>query len=262
MVLKTACLLLPLVLAAHDVRAQVTASNQLGALDGDVISIGGVGMARVEVILLDKGARGVRTTRSGAYRMDSVTLGPHLVRFRRLGLKPLTVSVIVRPNETTSVDAVLEEVPHILSGVVVQTSRGDLVRLPDGLAQRMKNGLGHYVTYDEIQRLAPVRASDLLRNIPGVQVSGSGVASNTRGVTSLFDAVDEKGNHTTTTGCGNGMAVYIDGSPVAGADSTSSPLDLVQPSDIVGIEVYKSPVEMSATLPPSPCGAVFVWTRR
>ena len=62
--------------------------------------------------------------------------------------------------------------------------------------------------------------------------------------------------------CNVGMSVYLDGSPIGIADSTSSPLDLVRPSEILAIEVYRSPIEVSATLPQSPCGSIFVWTKR
>jgi hypothetical protein len=219
-------------------------------------------MPGVDIILMDDSGRDWHSTPAGGYRIDSVPPGPHLLRFRRLGLKPLTVPVLIKPNEITSVDAILEPMPQQLAAIVVQSSRGEMIRMPAGLADRMKHGLGHYITYDDIERQKPLRTSDLLSSIPGVQISGSGFAASTRGTTTLTDAVDAHGVHTVTYSCAGGMAVYIDDVAVPSTDSTDSPLNLIPPSDIVGIEVYKSPIEASAALPVPPCGAIFIWTRQ
>lgn len=175
------------------------------------------------------------------------------------------MTVRVDANDVVYADATLGV--YTLPTVTVQSAKGEIIRMPAGLAERMRNGMGHYITLDEIERRRPIRTSDLLRGIAGVQVSTGGIVFNTRGVTSLVGPQyrsDALGNRTISapaqTGCMSGMSAYTDGVPVA-SDSTSGGIDLVLPADIVAIEVYKSPIEMSMTLPQSPCGAIFIWTR-
>lgn len=240
--------------------AQQASPDALGAIEGYVGDLENRGLPGVQVVVLDAPRRTARTIAYGAYHIDSLTPGVHLLRFRRLGVAPLTVSVTVRPNEFTSVDVRMETLPQTLPVVTVVTTGGEYLQMPRELAQRIKTGLGHYVTYDDIERRRASRTSDLLTGIAGVQVDGRGHVSSTRGITALLQGAGSGKRSVVAPGCGEGMAIYIDGSRV-GVGSQDTPLDLVAPSDILAIEVYRSPVEMSATLPHSPCGAIFVWTK-
>ena len=231
-------------------RAQLAPAQAVGSVYGYVIDQDGHALTGVEVFILDAPRRNFRSIGAGLYHIDSISPGPHLLGFRRLGSSPLTIPIDVKPNDITTMDARMTVLPHSLPVVVVRTSRGEYLQMTQDLAQRIRTGLGDYITYDDIERRRAVRTSDLLTGIAGVEVSGRGVY-NTRGVSSI--------NALT---CNGGMPMYIDGTFAGFADPSSSPLDLVQPSDILAIEVYKSAVTMSAALPPSPCGGIFLWTKR
>ena len=60
----------------------------------------------------------------------------------------------------TGVDAVLETIPHTLATVTIQDSLGEVLRLPPGVADRMRNGMGSYITATDrespIHTLAPI----------------------------------------------------------------------------------------------------------
>ena len=232
-----------------------TASD--GAIDGTVVDTSGASLALVEVAMLDAPYLRVRTNSGGGYRFDRLSAGFHLLRFRRIGLMPLTVPVTVRPSEITGVDAVLEQMPQTLANVVIQDSMGEVLRLPPGVADRVRNGTGTYITAADIERVHPINTSQMLRYVPGAEVTKDGGVNSTRGTISLL-----------TPGCKYGLPVYIDGQKVAdphvGADTLHDrPLtDYVQPSDIAVIEVYRGPSEIPETLPQDKCGGLFIWTKR
>ena len=232
-------------------------SSSVGAIDGTVVDTSGASLALVEVAMLDAPYLRVRTNAGGGYRFDRLTAGFHLLRFRRIGLMPLTVPVTVRAAEITGVDAVLQVMPHALANVVIQDSLGEVLRLPPGVADRMRNGTGTYITAADIQRRHPVRTSQMLRYVAGAEVTKDGGINNTRGIISLL-----------TPGCKYGLPVYIDGQRIAdphtGADTLhDTPLtDYIQPSDIAVIEVYRGPSEIPESLPQDKCGGLFIWTKR
>jgi hypothetical protein len=260
-----ACVLLPHASsAAQDVpsrrgqRARSQADSAWGAVDGSVRDTAGVSLVGVEVVAVDNANVRARTGAGGAFRIDSISTGPHLIRFRRIGMVPLTVSVVVQPNTTTSVDVTVAPMTLVLARVIVQAPSGEMLRLPFGVADRVRNGIGTYITAGEIAKESPRETADLFRRVAGLQVSGqpgNQFVSNTRGLSALYDDVDNQGVHHTSTNCSGGMSVYVNG---AHADGN---IDIVPPSDIEAIEIYKDVVEIPTTLDQSPCGAIYIWTK-
>ena len=153
------CAALAQPVAAQDssVNARVASARErtFGAVDGTVVDTTGASLPLVEVVMLDAPYSRVRTNSGGAYRFDSLAAGFHLLRFRRIGLIPLTVPVTVRAADVTGVDAVLETIPHTLAPVTIQDTLGEVLRLPPGVADRMRNGMGTYITAADIERRPP-----------------------------------------------------------------------------------------------------------
>lgn len=259
--------------SAH--RDQV-ASAPWGAIDGSVRDTSGEWLRGVEVISVDNTAIRARSGAGGAFRLDSISAGPHLIRFRRIGILPLTVSVVVDPNSITSVDAVVQPFPITLSRVTIQAASGELVNLPPGVADRMRTGIGTYITGAQIAKMNPRQTLEVFRHVPGLEVDGrpgEEVVSSTRGSQSL------KGDN-----CGEGMLLVLNGVPlqptVAATQGSSTATDSVtgvrppsnnaalgvlntiSPRDIAAIEIYKDGMETPVTLTNAVCGAIFVWTRQ
>jgi outer membrane receptor for ferrienterochelin and colicin len=171
---------------------------------------------------------------------------------------PLTVSVVVRPNTTTSVDAMVEPMTTVLSRVIVQPTSGEVLHLPPDVADRLRNTMGHFITADQTGKQSPRETDDLFRRIAGLQVigpPGSQFVANTRGLSALYDAVDGKGAHTLTTNCNKGMSVFVNG---AHADGN---IDNLAPNEIEAIEIYNDPAETPVALDQSPCGVIYIWTK-
>ncbi len=249
----------PAVAQSSPGRTQAVTRQQalFGAVDGTVVDTSGASLRLVEVVMIDAPYSRVRTNSGGGYRFDSVAVGFHLLRFRRIGIMPLTVPITVQPDEVTHVDAVLRTFPHTLATVMIQDTLGEVLRLPPGVADRIRNGNGTYITAADIERRHPIRTSQMLQYVAGAQLTKDGTVLNTRGVVSLK-----------TQGCKYGLPVYIDGQKIAdpktGVDSLhgSNLVDYVRPADVAAIEVYRGPSELPETLPQDICGGLFIWTKR
>ncbi|HSU96727.1 MAG TPA: carboxypeptidase regulatory-like domain-containing protein [Gemmatimonadaceae bacterium] len=237
-----------------------------GAIDGSVRDTSGAWLSGVEVVAIDNSLIRTRSGAGGAFRIDSLPAGPHLIRFRRIGIMPTTVSVVVEPDATISVDAVVEPFPITLSRVIVQAVSGELVHLPPGVADRMRTGIGTYLTAAQIESFHSRTTADIFRHVAGVAVEYYGhtpVVRSERGVQTIH------GNACTT-----GMAVVVDGAvmntSLSAATRDSAPsnlaaaagtLDAVSPRDIAAIEIYKDGAETPASLRDSECGVIYIWTR-
>ena len=120
---------------------------------------------------------------------------------------------------------------------------------------RRQRGFGQYIGREQIERRNPTHVTDLLRDVPGLRVVGNG-----------------RGRGTVTTARGASIAggacpaqIYVDGFHVNRADGFTFRVDdVVQPNEVVGIEVYRglSGVPPEFLSPRAKCGVVAIWTRR
>ena len=139
---------------------------------------------------------------------------------------------------------------------VVVWSDVDRSPLLDNFRQRRSQGMGIYITRQDIERRRPMYTSDLLRSVPGVELVGGGGGSRPRVALSR--------------GLGMGCAtqVFVDGMLVNrrsfGEIIDFRLDDVVSPGSIEGIEIYRG----LSSIPPeflnadSQCGVIAVWTRR
>lgn len=143
---------------------------------------------------------------------------------------------------TAALEIVLLGIPKELENVNV-TAASPPTKLR-GFYERsqQKRTFGRFFNQDQIRRLNPRSASDLLRSVPGVRL-----ASNQRG-----------GNSIRIRGCQ--PMVWLDDQRVPGTELD----DLIVPSEIAALEVYAS----SAGIPAQYldrgnrlCGLILVWTK-
>lgn len=130
--------------------------------------------------------------------------------------------------------------------VVVETNQrrsGPQSDFLERIRRRASTG-GHLITRDQIEKQHPFRVTDLLRTIPGLQVTSApfgDIVRSTQGCTPL---------------------VYLDGIrfPLMGESLDA----IVNPYDLEAIEVYPhgvtAPVELAG--PGAACGVIALWTRR
>lgn len=139
---------------------------------------------------------------------------------------------------------------------VIAGQRRETSFMHDGFHHRKERGMGQYITREDIERRGPSDVTELLRTIPGVRLTSSGIGSN--GVVTMG-----RGSNTPLGTCP--AQVYVDNFHVNKASGWHFRInDLVAPGDVAGIEVYKGLATVPAEFlsPKADCGVVVIWTQR
>jgi len=133
--------------------------------------------------------------------------------------------------------------------------------LHEGFRNRVETGLGTYITREEVEARNPVRVTDILRDVPGIQLSGGTVGG--RPAIRMGRAANRN--------CAT--QIWIDGFLINRRGITSggslSPMDfriddMVNPASVEGIEIYRglSTVPAEFLNPDADCGVIAIWTKR
>jgi hypothetical protein len=236
-------------------REAMTDVSRFGVIDGVVTDTLLQPLTSADVTIVGMGTR-VVTGANGRFRMLQVPPGQYLLVVRRIGYAPTSGIVEVPAADTLRLAYTLERSVYALD--TVRTSgRRVTMRMLDFEKRRMQ-GLGQFITQEEIERRGSIQTSDFLRYMRGVEVSmnttqafgGTQVYSRREG--GGFDA-NQQQNYCP-------MQVLLDGIILPRYFN----LDLLPPpKQISGIEVYSG----AASIPPQfggvdrRCGVVAVWTR-
>jgi len=196
--------------------------------------------------LLPRSAPLIETDLSGRFRLPEGSVGTaSAVILRRLGFAPDTVPIEALPLGV-SVERTLRRLAMPLPALTV-TGRREIRGPLAGFYQRRAQGMGRFVTFEEIDRRGLRRMSDLLRGVPGIQVlpiRGGRSAFRFRGSTIP-------------------PLVWLDGNPMTAAELD---LDAFDVRSFAGVEIYSG----AATVPPqftggrmmtSSGGAIVLWSR-
>jgi outer membrane receptor for ferrienterochelin and colicins len=231
--------LIALVLAAPGVlRAQD------GALRGVVADSTGapISGADVGIVALHKLTH---TDDRGRFSFEKIPVGAFEVSVRRIGYEPQKLQATVSSTLEFSFNVTLVPQAALLDPLNVSAKRRHVAI--EGFHQRRIQGIGSYVTRDDITSRNANQLSDVLRMMSGVQVvrtrSGSGIR---------FTSASSGRRDCPPT-------MWIDGQRAPGIEIDELPI-----SDIEGIELYRG----ASTTPPqftygsgAACGTVVIWTR-
>lgn len=182
----------------------------------------------------------------GSFSLANLPAGTRSVQVRAIGYEPRTATVTLRAGRSTAASVILDKRVDVLASVNVIEKQTARKRDLTGFEERRRQGMGSYLTREDIEKRSPISMTDALRTVPGLQIvpNGNGSAS-----------VLGRG------GCR--PAVYVDGMPVT--DGATDLDAIVRPTDVRGVEVYRSgstvPVEYGGGAGNS-CGTVLVWTGR
>jgi hypothetical protein len=223
------------------------------------------------VVLFDSyGVRLARrvTDEHGAFSFEVADRAAARLRAGRIGYQQVTTPLLQFDGRKFFSVEVRLHVEAVLLAPLEIVARAAPARSSvfSGFDMRVRSGMGSYFTREDVEAIQPSLVTDLLARLPGVHLEGSGRA-NRRTVT--------MGRH--AVGPGGGpcpVQIFLDGhlitprssqSMTAGRFDTNVYIDdLVNPSAVEGIEVYRG----TATVPAefmnsnSRCGVVAIWTRR
>lgn len=227
----------------------VTAAQRAAAQDTTVTIVGvvydslsGEPVAQVEVYTPD--ASTTWTNRNGQFTLSGVSRHEPLLFIRRIGFRKraLELKLADAPPRVALGKVWISPAYFALDTVRVEA---DLVRTNPKLSEffrRRRSGMGQYMTATEIFKRNPLVTTDLLRAIAGIGVrcpSGACIPVTFR-----------SGANRPCP-----MRIILDGMPIRDLE-----LDLIPPSWIAGLEVYRSSNWTPLELGRSGCGTVVIWT--
>jgi len=199
-------------------------------------------------VFVDDIARGTVNT-EGAFDIGLVPVGPHKLTFRSPTLAIRHVMVDVQEGQSHLLVVALRIAPTV---VVVQKAPVVDQRLTD-FRRRRTGGGGVFLDRAEIERRNPRTLTDLLRNVPGVQVQ-------TRNGATRYVSTHMRRLGTDNDGACD-MMIYLDGQPFSlnGGDAEVR----IRVDVLAAVEVYVSaasvPREYAGT--DAACGVILLWTR-
>lgn len=236
-------------------RRDTAALGALSVIDGVVTDTLLQPLGAADVSVVGIGAR-VVTGDNGRFRMLQVPAGQYLLVVRRIGFAPTSGIIEVPPADTLRLAYTLVRSANLMDTVRVRDRRITM-RMLDFEKRRLE-GVGQFVTQEEIERRGSLQTSDFLRYMRGVQVSVN--TTQVFGGTQVYSRREGGGFDANQQQQYCPMQVYLDGIILPAYFN----LDLLPPpKQVAGIEVYSG----AATVPPMfsgpdrRCGVVAIWTR-
>jgi hypothetical protein len=239
----------PLVLASRDSTGRMRGEAKGTArVTGRVINKSGAPVANARIGLL--GASAATITRSnGEFTLDSLPAGTQALVVRQIGYRPTEVPVELSSRAPSRVTVHLGEFVPELSPVEVVSRRDEGLQKVGYLDRKRSSASGYFLTPEQIERRRATQFTDLMRSIPGLQVSGS------MGQQTLTST------RSSTSGSGGCVTVFVDGATwqqLAPGDLDS----FVRPEEVAAVEVYSgTQVPAQFTTIGQNCSAVVVWTK-
>lgn len=230
-------------------QAQVVRGRLLETGSRQPVMLGTVALLDSTLAVVDE----TFTNEKGAFVLDAPKPGSYYVLAGRLGYTPAVDGILeLGEGGEISVDFYLRAQPLLLDSLKVEVERQRIVRSLEnaGFYQRQKEGFGHFVTPEDIEKRQPLTPRDLLRSVPGVWVVENGylgqeiLMSNSRGGRCA-------------------PRLFVDGAQVTSFGGRGFRLeDVVGMQDISAVEVYRGgpsvPLQWGGTQ--DSCGLLLVWT--
>lgn len=212
-------------------------------LTGQVVSgMTGGPLENARVVLQSSGL-GAITDSAGSFVIADIPPGRETIEVSLIGFAEEEVSLDLRAGTTTEVTFLLSETILRVEEITVTVERERTGKLM-GFERRSRQGLGHFLSPEEIADMNPQYTSDLVRSVPGVSVGAARMGGAEVRIT--------RGSRNCSP------AIFLDGIHQRGME-----LDDLNRDDVMAIEVYRGPSETPpqfATQGTS-CGIMVVWTQ-
>jgi hypothetical protein len=235
----------PVLLTGQESSDEATSPDSLANLSGRVVSaLTGGPLENAHVELLEAGRGGI-TDSVGRFSIRDVPSGEETVRVRLIGFAEDSVPIELRAGHTTDVTFLMDRDVLRMEEIDVTVDRPMRDELVE-FYERRELGLGWFIGPGDIERRQPQRPSDLLRTVPGVEVTP------VRFDKSTIRFRRSVGNRPCEP------SLFVDGIHTRAMD-----LDDIDRSDLLALELYRGPAELPGEFSrsASDCGAIVAWTR-
>jgi hypothetical protein len=253
--------------------AEASQGEFTGTLTGVVIDEGTRTPLEGAAVALPRFGQIAITNEFGRFTFASLPPGDFEVRVTLIGFRTTSGSVEIQIDKSVHTKVLLSTEPIALDPIeVTAVRRRFLLPGQEGLERRLNSGFGAFVLENEIERLMPLKLTQVLTQA-GVQVVGGGQAVFMRrtscGPTVYID--DVRVTHGAT-----GISILGSGNHNLDRDSEAFPdrespaeeaataINMVQPMDVAAVEIYRGPAETPGQYldSNSKCGVILIWTKR
>lgn len=225
--------------------------------------------AQVDLLARDGSVLGrADTNEMGTFEFEVRNVRAVRIRAARLGYESNTTPVLHFDQRTFfQVEVRLDPDAILLAPLeVIAWSERPENALHEAFQRRLETGLGTYITREDVERRKPALVTDLLRDVPGLLVAGTG--QGTRPVVRV-----RRTSGMALTRPGDCLTqIFVDGflmnRRMVGVDRGRPGDfridDVVSPASVEGIEIYNglSTVPPEFLNPDAVCGVIAIWTRR
>lgn len=200
-------------------------------VDGARVAVVGTGLA-------------VMTGADGRFELAGIPVGARVLQARAVGFVVGSWLLQLRDGQSFRDTFELEPVNVTVEAVYVRAEATDW-RSEAGFERRRANGVGAFITREDIRRRHPATISDLMRSV-------SGVVTTCRGNGGCMIQMARS-----TRGCQ--PEYFLDGYPATLATGANFPIDIVA---IRGVEVYRNEFETPVEFQKLNlrCGVIAIWT--
>jgi hypothetical protein len=194
------------------------------------------------LIFLDSVRHDVPISSQGRFVLASLTPGRHRVEIRAVGYRPHVLEVALDDGQILERQFPMFFTGDKLPDLTVEARNSKLLPRFNDFERRRQQGLGFYITREDIKAKGYMNMGDAVRTIQGVRVDCG-----------VVECVIHMAR--STAGCF--PTYYVDGH-LARSFAESTPI-----SDVQGIEVYRGAAEMPGEFSGSGamCGVIAIWTR-
>ncbi len=194
------------------------------------------------IIIVDSVRRAIQISSQGRFVVSGLPVGQHRIELRAIGYRPYVRAFNTLEGQVAELQFGLVFTGAQLPDIAVEARNSKLLPRFAEFEKRRVNGLGLYITREQIKAKGYMNMGDALKSMSGVRVDCGAVDCSIRMARS-------------TAGCG--PTFYVDGR-VARNFASDTPI-----SDVQGIEVYRGAAEMPGEFAGAGamCGVVAIWTR-
>ena len=227
------------------------AQSGAGILRGVVVDSADESLIENADILIDSLRKVARSDAKGRFTMYKLPKGQVELVIRRIGYKPQHQTIVLSGGNNDSVKVELVGQPELLKAIAVDETERHRRQGVEDFYVRRAEGIGTFITRQQLEDLSSTLPTDALRTVPGVQLRRSRNGENVVRFTGTGSL--------TRRDCPPNL--WLDGERVPNME-----LDQIPAGDIEGIELYRG----ASTTPAqfwqgntnnTLCGTIVVWSR-